>query len=468
MNLHFIKTITGKSSGPTNLVFGTQERRDFAFGIFEILLQSESTTLVMGNLGFSTNNIVTYAMEYQREKGIELVHNLRVLTTGEQNLFCLHLKALETNYTVLISSNLASRFLFVDVRTTTTCAPNDKTERKDNSSGSHSADTKPKLEDNSSGSHSADTKKELKDNSSGSHSADTHQTFKLFTKHAKFLQLLSTVSDEESFAYIMLQPVVVRKSQRSSDDATDSIQLEGPIDIDETTRILQMGLEIARDARKFVGVEASNVTLSEKQRKAAFTFLKDDIFVKKFMRNEPHRSNYLALLDTDDLFKGKERQELQQKVRGAFKSWLRGLMGNTALFMVVLKHGLFHGTDHRNFMIAYHQVKHEGQRDRLPTDGMSPEQKERVRTAALTARRNYRKAMNLEASLRSEAPTARAKCLSVSQEKLVLEYRTGRLRQLLIAANAAYGHGFGCTRMDTSEAALSRKSLNDLDDYYRS
>ena len=468
LNLYFIKTIKGKSSGPTNLFFGMQERRNLAFGIFDILLRSESTTLVMGNLGFSTNSIFTYAMEYQREKSIDLVNNLCVLTTHEQSLFCLHMKALRTDYEVLVSPSLASRFLFVDIRTTATRGPNDETDNKDNSSSLHSAGTKSKLKDNSSRSHAPDTKKELKDNNSDSHSADTHQTFTLITKHEKFLKLLSNVIDEESFAYIMLQPVVATKSTRSSVDATDTIQLEGPIDIKETAQMLQMSLEIARDARKSVGVEASNVTLSEKQREAAFEFVKNNIFVKKFMRKEPHRTKYLALLDNDNLFAGRERQELRQTVRGAFKAWLHGLMGNTALFMVVLKHGLFRSKDHQRFMIAYHQVKQEGERDKLPTDGMSPKEKERVRTAALTARRNYRKAINLEASLLSEAPTARAKCLSPSEEKLVLEYRTGRLKQLLIAANTAYGHGFGSTRMETSEAVLTRKCANELEDYQRS
>ena len=74
-----------------------------------------------------------------------------------------------------------------------------------------------------------------------------------------------------------------------------------------------------------------------------------------------------------------------------------------------------------------------------------------MRTAAVTARRSYRKAMNLDALLRSEASTVHAKCLSASEQKLVLEYRTGRFKQLLMAANDAYGHGCGLTRMETSE-----------------
>ena len=119
-------------------------------------------------------------------------------------------------------------------------------------------------------------------------------------------------------------------------------------------------------------------------------------------------------------------------------------------------------------MIAYHQVKQEGQRDTPRTDGMSPKRKERRRTARLTALRTSAYCQNLAASLRSEASTACAKCLLASEEKSVLEYRPGRLKQLLIAANAAYGHGFDLTRMETSDAVLTKKSLNDLDDYYLS
>ena len=455
-NLYCIKTIKGKCSGPPNLIFGVPDRRNLAFGIFDLLLQSEPTTLVMGNLGFSTNSIFTYAVEYQREKRIQLVKNLRRLTTAEQNLFCLHLKALETKYTVFISPNLASRFLFVEV-----------TRVQDNSSNSHSADTKPELKHNSSGSHSAGTGTKRKCNSSGSQCADNEGTFKLITRHAKFLELLSTASDDESFAYVMLQPVVMSKSQRSSVDATDTIQMEGPIDIKETARMLQMGLELAREARKSVGVDASNVTLSEVQRKEAFTFLKDDIFVKKFMQKEPHRTNYLALRANNDLFHGKARQDVLQTVRGAFKTWVRALMGNTALFMVILKYGLFDSTELRKFMIAFHQIKDEGKRDMHPTDGMSPADKERLRADALLARRNYRRAINLEASLCSGALPAGADSLSVSDAKLVVEYRAGKLLQLLLEANAAYGHGLGVSRMETSEAVLSRKLSNDMEDYWR-
>ena len=62
----------------------------------------------------------------------------------------------------------------------------------------------------------------------------------------------------------------------------------------------------------------------------------------------------------------------------------------------------------------------------METEGMSSKQKERVRTVGVTARRHCK-------TLFSEATTACARCLSASEEKLVLEYRTGQLKQLLIA-----------------------------------
>ena len=134
-----IKTIKGKSSGAPDLIFGVQDRQKFAFALFDLLLDSRPTTLVMGNLGFSPSSVLRHAMEYERDHRKELVENVRVLATDQQDLCCLYLQDLESDYRVFIGSSLPSRYLFVEVQTNTTSDPGGKEQLKDTSNGSHSA-----------------------------------------------------------------------------------------------------------------------------------------------------------------------------------------------------------------------------------------------------------------------------------------------------------------------------------------
>ena len=390
--VHLIKTIRGKSCGATNLIVDAATRKELAFGFFDILLSSGPRTLVIGNFGFSTTSVLQHAAEYDHDKENSLVQNLQVLMTPDQQLGCMYLKDLESHYEIFIGTNLPDRFLFLEIQASATSTLKEKKNA------------------------------EQKDDSSGSHHAERNNGLKLLTRHANFLRMLSDVNDVGTFSYVMLQPVVVGRTQRSACNDTDIINLEGPVDIYETARLLHMALDITREVRAHVGACGQDSSLSDQQRETAFKFLKEEIFATRYMRNEKLKADFLAFQENPKEFWGAARTKIQQGVRNACKAWVHGLMGNTALFNAILKHGMYDFKSQREFMLAFHQLKDESRRDRHPTDGMSRAKKLELRETALTARRNLRLASNLAAS---------QKTWSRSEEELVAQYITGELQRIV-------------------------------------
>ena len=413
--VHLIKTIRGKFCGAPDLIFDSASRKHLAFAFFDILLSSGPQTFVIGNFGFSATTVIQHAGEYDNAKENSLLQNLRVMMTPDQQLGCLYLKGLESKYKISIATSLPDRFLFLEIQ------------------------------------------EDQKDDSSGSHLAASNSGLKLITRHANFLRMLSKVNDVGTFSYVMLQPVVAGKTQRSACNDTDFINLEGPVDIYETACLLEMALDITREVRAHVGASGQHTSLSDQQTETAFKFLKEEIFAKRYMRNEELKAEFLAFQENPKKFKGPARKKNHQGVRNACKAWVHGLMGNTALVNAIIKHGLYDFKSQREFMLAFHELKNENRRDSHPTEGMSRERKLRLRETALTARRNLRLARNLAAS---------EETLSRSQEKLVSQYITGELKDIVKKANVAYGHGLGAERMDTAEAVLMRVSGNELLEYF--
>ena len=94
-------------------------------------------------------------------------------------------------------------------------------------------------------SHALDEQSTETITSSGSHPADG---LTLLSRAQVFLRMLSEATDEHDFARVMLHPVLKRKLPMSEDDIT----LEGPVDIAETTALMQDALELAQRARQHV------------------------------------------------------------------------------------------------------------------------------------------------------------------------------------------------------------------------
>jgi len=196
-----VKTIKGKACGPDHRSFGQRDRKALAHVLFELLLASEPMTFVVGDIGFSLGSIFRYSHEYRLEKGRDIGKELKVLTRPDQNLCCIHLKAVELTFNtfVCVNNDLPARVFLLRME-------------------ARSEQSEIELDQQPEGSM----------NSSGSHPAISHQ---------EFVKMLSEATDEQEIASIMLHPVVTRKQKN-----LEGPNLEGPVDITATTILLRDSL----------------------------------------------------------------------------------------------------------------------------------------------------------------------------------------------------------------------------------
>ena len=101
----------------------------------------------------------------------------------------------------------------------------------------------------------------------------------------------------------------------------------------------QTMLGIAREMRSHVGVTVANKCLSEHQLHEAWQFLQREIF-EKYMRNYNLRDKIQAYECDPHSFSSTEAQKLDKARRSAFKAWVHSLIGGTAFFADLVKHGL--------------------------------------------------------------------------------------------------------------------------------
>ena len=115
-------------------------------------------------------------------------------------------------------------------------------------------------------------------------------------------------------------------------------------------------LDIAHEVRAHVGVTIANKCLSRHQYATAMRFLRHDVFEKKYMRNQLLRAEIQAYESYPDSFNLQAEQELRESRDPAYNAWVHDLMGDTALFLAVVKHGLYDTKEHDDFKFLYHQL----------------------------------------------------------------------------------------------------------------
>ena len=400
-----LKTLKGKPNGPADWFLSAANRKDLAYEIFDRLLAEGPLTYVIGNIGFALSSIVQFAREYAAKMNQDVVSNLKVVTTPDQNLSCIYYQDSEKHFHPFVDTDtsLPPRILSLWMQ-----AVQDSSEKASSSSGSHPAV--------GAAVHT----------SSGSHQANSN------SQVDEFLKMLAETTAEEHFAQAMLHPVVSRKWSN----------FDGPVDVTATIHLIRSALELAQRAREYAGVEISNRALSEKQPDKAFRWLKDH-FEKHFLTNTSIKKMIENYDDELEKMNRKEKNKARQLRRGSFKAWMNSLMGNGQLFRAIVKYGFFDTQSFAHFMRAFTEMQVEARNsgDIRPTAS----EREEARANARMARANLREGRRLSKT---------RKLLTPKQGRLLCRFQRGELEREVLDANQKYSHGQGVTRMSTEDAVL--------------
>ena len=108
------------------------------------------------------------------------------------------------------------------------------------------------------------------------------------------------------------------------------------------TQSLRKALGIAREARQASGVNEDNIMLSAEQVHKAFSWLHREVFEEHYVNNAKLRDDIERhQTHLENSSSRREKQQLHQNSRGAFKVWMFSLLGNKQLFKYILIHGVF-------------------------------------------------------------------------------------------------------------------------------
>ena len=419
VHLILARIIKGKSR---LMFFDAEMRQTVMFKLFGMLLQAAQPAVLLGNFGMSLISIVMYAKEYEDHTGAHLTDQIQLLPNADQELICISLATRERSRTVVqIDAELCPPRMFVVnlVDESATCTDG-STEQLDPNRAEHERKKLKSMVTDQNAQSIAARPEERRMANDGSPSCrqagDDQVTWKYTSDGAHltgssgpqratakprtqmYIQLMShlTLLSEREYKwqqartkwplYLHLHPVTP-KSQRS-----DGTHVVGPVDMQATLQRLDGALKIAEEARKQSGITHYNQTLTNQQREKAHQWLQYQCFEKVFILN-PALSQMVSQFHANpDSCKGPQRKTLKDKRRGAFKAWKQSLLGNTALFNMILTSGILETSciDMRCFLLRYVQ---EIQKKEHPINAHFLEER---RMAAITARKTLKDAQEFQ------------------------------------------------------------------------
>jgi hypothetical protein len=441
-HLVLVNTLKGKASAPADLQFSLTERKANVFALFTLLLESEDSTIVVGNFGFALSSIFRFGEEYKQETGVDVTNRFELIASDDQQLLCFHTKE-KGQRCLRIDAAAPDKILVVQIRSNERLA-------KDTDASPHGGECLAEEADSSGGEHPA-----------GSESLPVSET-----RAHTLMVLLSEASEQLNvnlLENILLQPVVEYRHPYR-----DGIGVTGPIDMEGTLALLTYTLDLANNARFSAGVRNPNQTLSSHEFEVAYHWLQHECFEKYFLCNERIIREVQELDDAPETINRKEKKRIRNDRRGAFKTWQHALMGNIHLFRAMMRHGLFEFADLQDFMVAYTQIlEEEKQRrstnaaasvDTMLSEDIEKKRQLQLREDALAARRRLKHARKLAMSQQQ---------LSIAELDLLEKLNSGELDRLCLERNRAYGHGDGTKSIARDDATLFRVSCNLLDKYFQ-
>jgi len=319
LELILIRTIKGKAQ--SRLVFSTTDRKELAYGLFDLLLEANRTTIVLGNVGLGLGSIVRCCEEYRQNTFVDVESNVDILLSDDQELICLHTKH-DAQSIVRIEAAAPRRIFIVQTITPET----------EDSGGPHPAESSggPHPAESSGGARSAESSggAHAGESSGGAHPAELEcvtlihpaefEGVTLVSRSRMLLNLLSQASDipeqgQEQLAALLLFPVVSSRRRNA-----DGFLTTGPVILADSVEIFERALRLAQTARWHAGVHVAERTLSQAQFQVAYDWLREECFEKHFMFQPLKKRNK----------------------RQAFKAWQHQLMGNIHLFHAMMRHGI--------------------------------------------------------------------------------------------------------------------------------
>ena len=393
------------------------KRGDIARNIFQLLEETTSPFLVIGNLGFALATLIRFLRKFDDANSSSLEARLQIICSADQKILALF-KNKENEIISQKELKGNPECLCIDISWT--------------GSGIEPSTARDNQSDGATGSiHVNRRNKYLKLMTIGENCAELRGENRHFNEVLKNnLKLRPVVSVSSNSAYT------------------------GAIDIDETVRTLDDSFKLLKQARAEAGVYASNRTLDQKEMGEAIGWLKQR-FIDYFMTNETLYNRVQSA--QIDVLTGKEKQQLIKDIRGPFKSWMRSLLGNCEFCMAVLRQGYFDSEQQQELLHACLQERAENKKEVPP----SQRERQRLRKEAQAARKAYREAKKLQAKGLPDSE------LTWPQPNLLRDLEWNVLKDNVIKANQAYKHGEGAEIRTRESVAVLRMSCNQLDNYHR-
>lgn len=217
--------------------------------------------------------------------------------------------------------------------------------------------------------------------------------------------------------------------------------------------------KVIRSARNHVMDEGSdNTRLTQEQYNNATGYMQYHIFEMSHMENEDLKRRIQEFKARPNSLTGKAKANLQERRRGAFKTWKWQLLGSQALLDMTLRHGIFDAGKQRCYLLAYFRNLEVHKLANPTIDPTSQEYKD-TRHNAYKARAEERRANKLSSQVAEEIEFKSLKMatrrqtlddnfeeltatnLSPDDQLMLKALDTGKLTLTREAADKRFGHG---------------------------
>jgi hypothetical protein len=438
--LVLIRTMKGKPTGPTHLTCDADRCKGLAYAIFEELLGAEYPVMFVGNLGMGLARLLAHAQEYEDEHGVNVTKHVQIVADPTQHLFCLTTGVANTcpRYVPELAGHRAFVVQMVS------------------SDGSHHA------EENTGSSASAEqevTASHRKRKRGREHRTPREERSRRLLKVLAATDL-SRDTGKSDLAYALLVPVVRYKSLRAGDPFI------GPIDPAVTLQRMNHAIDIAEEVRRYVGTDLRG-SMTIDQRTEAYSYLKQEIFQRRFMANIELKLWSWRQLVRPGTLRPEDWKAFRTRRRNAWKSWVHDLLGNTSLFHALVREGL-EWCEIQQFLSAWSELaleEEKAQRRSPGTDSslVEPPQnlealrKDKERTRRLCARAK-RLCPPIMGGTQQSVPF-----LTATEAQLQIRMESGELQRTNNAQTAKLHEALGIKNIDATDAVLRRMSTNQME-----
>ena len=386
------------------------------YTLIEMLLDAPPPAIVIGNFGLSVGRIIHSLAKYHRKHPDSAAPSIQWTISRDQHLMCLTFGCSAAQEDQAICPD---RLFMVQVRDDNAVftdgvpehpatKPSEPAQKKTkvSSRGTQETVTRnvyrtttpslPPLRRR----FRTETNSGYNQTSDGAHLAENNRPPQQ-TRVLNFMEMLQNIEgipEEDS----RKQWITYFRPVRPTTSTSDGTHLSGPVDIKETMQRLDDALNIAQKAREMawhrtndeattIGAKKHNVILTKEQLKVAHDWLRYECFERGHITNETLKSRIREREANPHSMTTQQQKKLKDDIRGPYKAWKFQLFGNTTLFHIVIRSGIFAAGDQRRFLQTY-EAELQNKEERF----FSEAEKEQRRIKAKEARCTLRQAEDLD------------------------------------------------------------------------